>query len=102
MLRGSRSAGALKNNLAWKPGLGYWFAKGKVMKNVSVLTILGVLFCALALWLGGCGSQPGETEAEGHRRHLRNLSINQQNLMRDVDRALLFDEPSKLSGRRID
>ncbi len=75
------------------------------MKNVSVLTILGVLLCALALWLGGCSgysAQPGETEAEGHRRHLRNLSINQQNLNRDVDRALLFDEPSKLSGRRID
>ncbi|MHC4659701.1 MAG: hypothetical protein ACYS83_11095 [Planctomycetota bacterium] len=74
------------------------------MKNVSVLTILGVLLCALALWLGGCGysAQPGETEAEGHRRHLRNLSVNQQNLMYDIDRALLFDEPSKLSDRRID
>jgi hypothetical protein len=96
--------GDVKNNLAWKPGPGYWFAKGKVMKNVSVLTILGVLLCALALWLGGCGyfAQPGETLAEGHRRHLRNLSINQLNLMRDVDRALLIDEPSKLSSRRID
>jgi len=96
--------GDIKNNLAWKPGPGYWFAKGKVMKNVSVLTILGVLLCALALWLAGCGyfAQPGETLAEGHRRHLRNLSINQLNLMRDVDRALLSDEPSKLSGRRID
>ena len=96
--------GDVKNNLAWKPGPGYWFAKGKVMKNVSVLTILGVLLCALALWLGGCGhfAQPGETVAEGHRRHLRNLSINQQTLMRDVDKALLLDEPSKLTGRRID
>jgi hypothetical protein len=74
------------------------------MKNVSVLTILGVLLCALALWLAGCGylAQPGETIAEGHRRHLRNLSINQQNLMHDIDRALLLDQPSKLSDRRID
>lgn len=96
--------GDIKNNLARKPGPGYWFAKGKVMKNVSVLTILGVLLCALALWLGGCGyfAQPGETLAEGHRRHLRNLSINQLNLIREVDRALLSDQPSKLTSRRID
>jgi hypothetical protein len=74
------------------------------MKNVSVLTILGVLLCALALWLAGCGydAQPGETVAEGHRRHLRNLSINQQNLSRDIDSALLIDKPSKLTDRRID
>jgi hypothetical protein len=74
------------------------------MKNVSVLTILGVLLCALALWLAGCGyfAQPGETVAEGHRRHLRNLSTNQQNLIRDIDSALLINKPSKLTDRRID
>ena len=121
--------GDIKNNLAWKPGPGYWFAKGKVMKNVSVLTILGIVSCALLVWLSGCGvvaqvgqfsgdaamavlalgsegstfyAQPGETEAEGRRRHLRNARINQQNLIHDVDRALLFDQPSKLSSRRID
>ncbi|MHC4571839.1 MAG: hypothetical protein ACYS0C_07170 [Planctomycetota bacterium] len=75
------------------------------MKNVSVLTILCVLLCALALWLGGCNElfhQPGETTAEGHRRHLRNLSVNQQNLIRDIDSFMLFDEPSRLTDRRID
>ena len=103
-----------------------WISKGKVMKNVSVLTILGVLLCALVFWLGGCrypvkaahflddvaedvallGSgeefaQPGETEAEGHRRHLRNLSVNQQEMMADIDKVLLFDKPSKLTDKRI-
>jgi len=74
------------------------------MKNVSVLMILGIILSAIALWLGGCGyfAQPGETTAEGHRRHLRNLSINQQNMIRDIDKVMLSDEPSKLTRRRID
>jgi hypothetical protein len=75
------------------------------MKNVSVLALLCVLLCALALWLGGCNepfAQPGETTAEGHRRHLRNLSINQQYLMHDIDRVIMFEEPSKLTDRRVD
>ncbi len=119
--------GDIKNNLAWKPGPGYWFAKGKVMKNVSVLTILGVLLCALVFWLGGCrypiqvadflndvvedvvflgsGEEfalPGETEAERRRRWARIERINRQNMQKDMESALHMDEPSKLSGIRID
>ena len=71
------------------------------MKNVSVLTILGIVLCALVFWLAGC-TQSGETALEGRRRHLRNLSVNRQNLMSDVDKALLFDKPSKLTDKRID
>ncbi len=93
------------------------FQKEITMKNAFVRTIVGVvggakrtsflllavLLCILVFWLGGCSffEQPGETAAEGHRRHLRNLSINQQNLMSDIDRALLMDKPSKLSDKRI-
>ena len=62
--------------------------------------ILGVILFALIFWLSGCG-QPGETTAEGHRRHIRNVRINQQELNQDVDRALLFDKPSKLSDKRV-
>ena len=90
------------------------FQKEMTMKNSFVWTILGivggakrtsflrlaVLLCTLVFWLGGC-EQPGETAAEGHRRHLRNLSINQQNLMSDIDRALLIDKPSTLTDKRI-
>ena len=74
------------------------------MKHSPVLTILGAVLLALAFWLGGCKgyvAQPGETEAEGNRRHLRNLSINQQELIGDIDRAILFDEPSKATDKRI-
>ena len=71
-----------------------------MMKKAFVLTILSTVLCALVFWLGGC-SQPGETMAEGHRRHRRNLRVNQQEMMGDVDRAMLTDKPSKLTDRRI-
>ena len=88
------------------------------MKRVHVAIVLSVEYlwkrlwfclaitaCILVLFLNGCGysryiSQPGETAAEGHRRHLRNLLINQQELMGDIDRAALTDKPSKLTPTR--
>jgi len=73
------------------------------MKNASVWTILGIVLFALVFWLGGCAllEQSGETAAEGHRRHLRNLTLNQQSLMSDIDSALLIDKPSKLTDKKI-
>ena len=70
-----------------------------MMKNATVLAFIVILF-SLVLFLSGC-TQPGETAAEGHRRHLRNLRINQQNLNHDLDRFFLFHEPSQLSEYRI-
>jgi hypothetical protein len=69
------------------------------IKSASFLR-LAALLCILVFWLVGC-EQPGETAAKGHRRHLRNLSINQQNMMSDIDRALLMDKPSTLTEKRI-
>lgn len=74
------------------------------MTKVSALTILGIVLCVLVFWLSGCGffAQPGETAAEGHRRHLRHLSVSRQNMMDDIDRTVLFmDEPSKATDVRI-
>ena len=73
------------------------------MKNVSVSVykmILGIVLYALVFCFGGC-TQPGETASQGNIRHLRNLSINQQEMMKDVDSVLLFDQPSKLSDMRM-
>jgi hypothetical protein len=74
------------------------------MKNAIVLTILGILLSVLLFCFTGCRpsvAQPGETVAEGHRRHLRSLSTNQQTMMEDVDALLLFDGPSKLTEKRL-
>jgi len=71
-----------------------------MMKKTSVSMILGIFLFALVFWLNGC-SQPGETTAEGHRRHIRNVRINQQEMNQDIDKALLLDKPSKLSDKRV-
>jgi len=63
--------------------------------------ILAVVLFVLTIYLSGC-SQPGETVAEGHRRHIRNLKINQQSLSKDIDSVMLFKEPSKLSDIKIE
>ena len=73
------------------------------MKSVSVSVykmILGIVLYALVFCFGGC-TQPGETASQGDIRHQRNLSINQEGMMKDIDRVLLFDQPSKLSDTRI-
>jgi hypothetical protein len=75
------------------------------MKNTSGFickVILAVVLCVLVFFPYGCSfEQPGETVAEGHRRHIRNLRINQQELMADIDSVMLMDKPSKLTDKRI-
>ena len=62
--------------------------------------ILSVILLVFAV--SGCSfQQPGETAAEGHRRHLRVVRINQQEMMADIDMALMLDQPSKLTDKRI-
>jgi hypothetical protein len=74
-----------------------------MMKSIFICKIiLAVIFCVLAFLPLGCSSgQLGETTAEGSRRHKRVLSINQSELMSDIDKVLLFDQPSKLTDKRI-
>lgn len=75
------------------------------MKSVSVLVckvMLAVILCALVVLPLGCATdQLGETAAEGHRRHKRNLRINRQEMMADMDSFMLLDEPSRLTDKRI-
>jgi hypothetical protein len=73
----------------------------KIMMKKAVLMILAVVLFALTIYLSGC-SQPGETVAEGHRRHIRNLKLNQQSLTQDVDSLMLFEKPSRLSDMKIE
>jgi hypothetical protein len=82
-----------------------WPIKGEMMKSVSVSVckvVLPVILLVLVFIAFGCSStQPGETAAEGNRRHQRVSRINQQEMMTDIDAVLLLDEPSKLSDKRI-
>jgi hypothetical protein len=73
----------------------------KNMMRKAVLMILAVVLFALTIYLSGC-SQPGETLAEGHRRHIRNLKLNQQSLSKDIDSLMLLEEPSRLSDIKIE
>ncbi|MHC4130531.1 MAG: hypothetical protein ACYSSP_01095 [Planctomycetota bacterium] len=71
-----------------------------MMRRSLVIVVLSVALLSFLLCLFGC-SQPGETMAEGSRRHERVLSINEKQMMEDIDRALLLHEPSKLSEKRV-
>ena len=74
------------------------------MKSISIckmiLIIASLVFFFMPL---GCNSfsQPGETAAEGHRRHQRTARINQQEAMADIDAVLMLDRPSRLTEKRI-
>jgi len=78
-------------------------AKEVKSKRAVFLFTFAFILCVLVFWLGGCRSyeQLGETAAEGRRRHQRNLRINRQELMEDIDKAILLDKPSKLTDKRI-
>jgi hypothetical protein len=64
--------------------------------------ILSIILCASVFLPCGCRfDQPGETLAEGHRRHKRVIRVNQQEMMADIDRVLLLDQPTKLTDNRM-
>ena len=74
------------------------------MKNTFKVSLLTILLLTLSVVLAGCKGffdQPGMTAQEVHREHLRMIRVNQQQLMRDLDRAGHFDRPSQLSELRV-
>lgn len=74
------------------------------MKSVSIYKVILIVILCIAVFLPSLGcsfSQMGQTTAEGHRRHIRTWRIDQKELMADIDRFLMLDEPSKLTEMRI-
>ena len=67
------------------------------MKTQILLIVLLLVIVLVSL---GC-SQPGKTAQEVNRDHYRILRINNQQMMRDLDRWLGFDKPSMLTERKI-
>jgi len=73
-----------------------------MMKRVFVRVTLFVLLVSFALALSGCGiNQMGETAAEGHRRHVRFMRLQRQQLMEDVDTLFMLDKPTRMCERSI-
>lgn len=74
-----------------------------MMKSVFLFkVVLAVILGVFILLPLGCNTaQLGETEAEGARRHRRVQRVNQSELMADIDRVFLLDEPSRLTDKRI-
>ena len=72
------------------------------MKNSAGVIILVVL-TALVFSLAGCGPihGQGETADEGHRRHMRQLKLEKDMLIDDVDAVLHTDRPTRLSRKTI-
>ena len=72
------------------------------VSNFASKLILAVVLWVLVFLPYGCSTtQPGETAAEGRRRHDRVARINQQEMMQDIDRTLMLDRPSRLTDKRI-
>jgi hypothetical protein len=74
-----------------------------IMRNKITVSLLVVVLSTLVVLSMGCGlfDQPGKTAAEVNREHIRTMQINQQQLMRDIDRTAHIDQPSTLSEMRI-
>ena len=62
-----------------------------------VLGVMILLPCGCASW----GDRPGLTKAEVKRRQKRTLRINYQEMLADIDRTLMLDEPSGLSDKSL-
>jgi hypothetical protein len=73
------------------------------MRNKIVVSLLIVALLAMVVMSSGCGlfGHPGKTAAEVNREHVRMLKVNESQMMADVDKALLLDEPSKLTDKHL-
>ena len=79
-----------------------FFKKGELMKRNFVCGSLIAFLVLLMFCSFGCSiKQPGETVAEGHRRHLRKIRLENQEMMHDIDAVLMTDQPSELSDKHI-
>jgi len=86
----------------WLVTAGECCEKGSTMKRAFIGISLAALLICFVLELAGCSmEQMGETTAEGHRRHVRNLRLNKQGMTEDIDALLLLDKPSTLIERTI-
>ena len=72
------------------------------MRRGFIFASLTALLISLVLSLAACSmEQMGETTAEGHRRHVRNLRLNRQAMNEDLDALFHLDAPCQTTERVI-
>jgi hypothetical protein len=79
---------------------GHWSYEGRKMKKALVSVVLVIIVCSLVFGLSGC-ARLGETKAEARIRHKRVARIRKQQLRADIDTVMLYDEPSKLTEKKL-
>ena len=89
--------------------------KGTMMKSIDNLVggclrakglgscVAGVCILTLTVIVSGCGpwASPGESAADASRRRQRTLQVNYSEMMADIDKFLMLDEPSRLTDRHL-
>ena len=68
------------------------------MRLVSTV-VLSIVILIYLVGASGCNSihSPGETSAEGHRRHMRMVNLETQMIWADIDAVLYTDETTRLA-----
>ena len=79
--------------------------RGQGMSRFNLRALaLALILCVLVVLSSGCASgwnYPGETAAEGGRRHKRVVRNNFEQMRSDIDMVLLLDRPSNLTDKRL-
>ena len=82
-----------------------WLRSLRVKMKKNIVNIFLLMLLSMTFSICGCSSSTiigqGETAAEGHRRHLRQLELARQGIAEDIDAVLLTDQPTRLSEMRI-
>ncbi len=70
-----------------------------IAKCLAVALWLCVLAGLVAVNTGCFAGSPGETTSEVHRRHMRVINTQKQQIQDDIDAVLLLNKPSRLTEK---
>jgi hypothetical protein len=70
-----------------------------ITKYLTVALWLCVLASLIAVNTGCSAGSPGETVSEVHRRHMRVINTDNQQIQDDIDAVLLLNKPSRLTDK---
>ena len=70
-----------------------------ITKCLTVVLWLCVLAGLIAVNTGCFAGSPGETTSEVHRRHMRAINTQKQQIQDDIDAVLLLNKPSRLTKK---